>query len=117
LLATEKWQIKTLRVMEMVYAERLAQVARYGHNEDVEDGTGPRVKWLAPCSDMTAKQVQKAFREDYLAREAKHGLPTWLQLVREELAEAAEAGDDEALVHELTQVAALCVSWIEKKVP
>lgn len=115
MLARERWQVNTIAVLDRVFEERLRQVAKYGHNEDVEDGTGPGVAWLAPFTQQPATVVQKGFREDYEAREMVHGLPTWLQLVREELAEAAEAADDERLVAELLQVAALCVSWIEKK--
>ena len=114
MLARERWQIATIAVLDKVFDERLRQVAKWGHNDDVEDGTGPGVAWLAPFSEQPATVVQKGFREDYEAHEMVHGLPTWLQLVREELAEAAEADDAERLASELLQVAALCVSWIEK---
>lgn len=115
MLATERWQINTLAVLERVYEERLRQVAQYGHNETLEDGTGPGAQWLKPYSDDAAALVQERFRQDYETREMVHGLPTWLHLVREELAEAAETATDDELIAELVQVAALCVSWIEKK--
>lgn len=115
MLAKERWQVKTIKVLEQVFEERIRQVAKYGHNEDVKDGTGPSSQWLQPYTDDPAYIIQEVLRGDYEETEMLTGLPTWLQLVREELAEAAEAGDDERLVAELTQVAALCVSWIEKK--
>lgn len=111
------WQIKTLRVLDMVFEERIRQVAQYGHNEEVQGGNGPGSQWLAPFSDADAEAIQMAFRMDYETAERANGLPTWVQLIREEIAEAFEAGDDETLVRELAQVAALCVSWIEKRVP
>jgi hypothetical protein len=37
--------------------------------------------------------------------------------VREEVAEAFQEADGPALVDELIQVAALCVSWVERLLP
>lgn len=121
MLAREKWQIKTIAVLEKVFEERCRQVAQYGHNEDLEDGTGKDVVWLSPYSQEPAWANQEDFREDYEAwkqnPENPTGKPTWVHLVREEIAEAFElAGDDPEFVAEILQVAALCVSWAEKKV-
>lgn len=113
MLAKEKWQIKTIAVLERVFEERTRQVAQYGHNEDVQDGTGA---WLTPFSDADAEAIEVGFRRDYEDHELTHGLPTWMHLVREEFAEAMKAEDEEELIAELIQVAALCVSWVEKKV-
>jgi hypothetical protein len=104
---------------------REAQEAKYGHvNDLLEDGTGPGVEWLAPVVDVAqsaytgrihAKGIQEIFREDYEAQfDEKTRLPSWMHLVREELAEAFEQDDPARLEDELLDVAALCVSWIER---
>jgi hypothetical protein len=117
MLARERWQAKTISVLERVFEERCRQVARYGHNEDLEDGFGPEMPWLRPAnSTMSARRVQEAFREDYERHESETGRPTWMHLIREELAEMFESDpDDPATVEEALQVAALLVSWAEKK--
>lgn len=116
MLAKEKWQVKTIEVLERVFEERVRQVAQYGHNEDLADGTGPDEQWLSPLNGNRAEEVQMWFRKDYEKHEEQTGKPTWMHLVREELAEAFELeGDDPAFVDEILQVAALCVSWAEKK--
>lgn len=124
MLAREKWQIKTIAVLERVFEERQRQVLVYGHNEDLEDGTGPDVGWCDPVVDVAggagpvpAEEVQEIFRDNYNGFADRTGKPTWMHLVREEIAEAFElSGDDPAFVEEILQVAALCVSWAEKKV-
>lgn len=120
MLAREKWQAKTIRVLDMVFEERVRQVAKYGHNEDLEDGFGPRVNWCMPVSFAVvrdAHDVERAFREDYEATEEELGKPTWMHLIREELAELFESEpDDPAAVIEALQVAALLVSWAEKRI-
>ena len=103
----------SVRVLGDVLGERAHQFARYGTNSNLRDGTGPNVGWLAPCSYIDATLVQTRFREDYERREARHGAPTWMQLVREEVAEAFQESDPVRLREELVQVAALCVSWVE----
>lgn len=120
MLAQEKWQVKTIAVLERVFQERNRQVQQYGHNEDLEDGVGPDVRWLAHTDvnlDLrTGKEIQVAFRGEYERYTKRTGKPTWMHLVREELAEAFElSGDDPEFVTEILQVAALCVSWAEKK--
>jgi hypothetical protein len=117
MLAREKWQVKTIQVLDRVFEERIRQVAQYGHNEALEDGTGPSSQWLRPVSNIPARTIQESFRREYEEHELITGFPTWMHLIREEIAEAFEAGDEETLVEELLQVAALCVSWVEKKVP
>lgn len=114
--ARERWHIKTIQVLEMVFEERLRQVARYGHNEHLKDGVGSESMWLIPLSDEKSEDIQIIFRREYEAFKEETGAPTWMHLVREEIAESFESDDDDRLVAELTQVAALCVSWIEKKV-
>lgn len=122
MLAREKWQAATIRVLERVFDERVRQVGTYGHNDDLEDGTGPKAAWIQPVidlaqsaytGDITAKEIETIFRDDYENREKETGKPTWLDLVREEVAEAFKESDPERLAEELLQVAALCVSWVE----
>lgn len=117
MLAREKRQAKTISVLEMVFQERLRQVARYGHNDELEDGFGPIVKWL-PGLSLDAAAIQEVFREDYEGHGLVHGKPTWMHLIREELAEMFEREpDDPRAVEEAIQVAALLVSWVEKRHP
>lgn len=113
MIAKQKWQIRTIAVLENVFEERLRQVERYGHNEGLEDGTGPDVQWLPDDID-SATRIEVEFRRDYEMHKAEHGAPTWMHLVREEIAEAFMETDPDRLEAELTQVAALCVSWVEK---
>lgn len=117
LLAREKWQITTINVLDEVFAERIRQVAQYGHNDELEDGTGPDVRWLDGTDvnlDLrTATEIETGFRREYEKHEARQGRPTWMHLVREEIAESFAESDPERLEEELLQVAALCVSWVE----
>lgn len=123
MLAKEKWQIKTIAVLERVFAEREHQMAKHGAAmKDLPDGTGPDVTWLQPIEyGMDATEIQESFRRDYQAhRGTEHngtlGDLTRMHLVREELAEAFELeGDDPRFVDEILQVAALCVQWVEYK--
>lgn len=116
MLAREKWQIGTLQVLEEVFEERKRQVARYGHNDDKADGTGPDVRWMAHTDvnlDLrTAKEIEAAFRAEYDRNGGDAGA-TWMHLVREELAESFAEDDPERLEAELLQLAALAVSWVE----
>jgi hypothetical protein len=92
---------------------RETQEAKYGHvNDLLVDGTGPKVNWAMAMGP--ADWVEKRMREDYEEFEAEEGLPTWMHLVREEVAEAFMEDDPARLEDELLDVAALCVSWIER---
>lgn len=112
----ENDQCQTLDVLDDVRAERRRQYAAYGTNEALEDGTGPDVMWLLPLSIEGATHVEDSLRVDYEAYKAVNpsGLPTWMHLVREEMAEAFKEVDQDRLREELIQAAALCVSWVEK---
>lgn len=116
------WVDGHLGAMRLVTQERARQVARYGLNRDLADGTGPDACWAEPVIDVAQSaysggfdntDVQKILRGDYEHHEHQHGAPTWMHLVREEVAEAFQESDPERLEEELVQVAALCVSWIE----
>lgn len=129
MLAKEKWQIKTIAVLERVFQERIRQERQYGDvNDLLEDGFGPDVRWIPglrrgvqpgpglPTPENTAKQIQEIFRENYEKREADGDLPTWMHLIREEVAEFFETDPDSPeAIDEALQVAALCVSWAERK--
>jgi hypothetical protein len=105
-------------VLELVRQERQAQERRYGKtNHRLVSGTGPETRWLLPYTFDSAEQIQKQVRYDYEDWEADGSLPTWAHLVREEIAEAFQEPDGPELIAELIQVAALCVSWVERLIP
>lgn len=105
---------RTRVVLERVFEERQAQEARYGEvNTTCQSGTGPNVRWLLPLHGGSATQIEMLLREDYEAFEDEAPV-TWLHLVREEIAEAFKEDDPARLAEELIQVAALCVSWVER---
>lgn len=111
----EPWEHHCRKILGRVWGERHRQEAMYGHiNDKLENGTGPAVDWLLPVSPRRADEIQEDFREAYEAYEVKHGLPTWRHLIAEEVAEAFQEDDPERLAEELIQVAALCVSWVER---
>lgn len=102
-------------VLGLVLEERKAQEAQYGdRNLWTQDGTGPATRWLGPYTGASASEVQQELRRDYEDWEDNAGPPTWVHLVREEIAEAFQEDDPELLSKELVQVAALCVSWVER---
>jgi hypothetical protein len=110
-------EIDTQRVLSDVAEERHRQRQRYGLNRDLEDGTGPDVRWLAGAGrelDLsTAAALEGSLRAVYEQHEQRHGRPTWRHLVLEEVAEAFAESDPVRLRAELLQVAALAVSWVE----
>src|SRR5690606_33580211 len=61
----------------------------------------------------SAKHVSEKFRENYSDYELTNGSPTWMHLIREEVAELFEADSKEDRITEAVQVAALCVSLAE----
>jgi len=120
MIAREKWQIGTVNALELVFKERVRQHGLHGEAmRDLPDGTGPDVEWI-PGVEADAEIIQKMFRHEYDrlrgdAEEPSQQL-TRMHLIREELAEAFELkGDDPEFLEEITQVAALCVQWMEYK--
>jgi len=106
---------RTLGILELVLEERKRQEARYGAaHATLEHGSGPETRWLGPYTGAPASEIQEELRRDYEDWEDEVGHPTWLHLVREEVAEAFEEDDPRRLKEELVQVAALCVSWAER---
>lgn len=119
MLAREKWQIRTIQVLEMVFEERIRQMEKHQHAMmTLPDGIGPDVQWLDDVVDdreVTAEDIQKAFRYGYETVSEEGGL-TRMHLVREELAEMFECDpDSQEFIDEALQVAGLCVQWIEYK--
>lgn len=105
---------RTRAVLDRVFEERQAQEARYGEqNLNTQSGTGPNVPWLEPFTGVSASNIQLVLRGDYVAFEEETAV-TWMHLVREEIAEAFQEDDPTRLAEELIQVAALCVSWVER---
>lgn len=106
---------RTRHVLSLVFKEREAQEVRYGEaNKKLESGSGPETRWLLPYTGGSAQDIQEELRADYEDFEEETGQPTWVHLVREEVAEAFQEDDPERLAEELIQVAALCVSWAER---
>lgn len=103
-------------ILHMIREERANQLHKYGNNNDLNLGFGGNVSsypWLKPFSDADATAVQELFREDYEQYESTHRAPTWMHLIREEVAELFETRTIEDAVDEAIQVAALCVSLVE----
>lgn len=114
MMARSKWQVRTLAVLKKVFDERCSQEDTYGHvNDSLLDGTGPDTRWLLPYTTEPATSIESDLRLDY-EEFTDEALPTWCHLVREEIAEAFQESDPTRLVEELIQVAALCVSWVER---
>lgn len=106
---------RTRLILDLVFDERQAQEARYGEaNKTIADGTGPETRWLLPFTTASADLIQDHLRCDYEEFEEETGAVTWAHLVREEIAEAFQEDDPARLAEELIQVAALCVSWVER---
>lgn len=122
----------TLNVLDGVAKHREWQFSNYGGNRDIKDGTGKDVAWLVPVEDYAhdhdhdedtpASRILELFREEWdydnsATDEEKAEFTkqaSWMRMVREEIAEAFIETDPDRLEEELTQVAALCASWIEK---
>lgn len=103
-------------VLGLVNQERDRQVARYGRNDTLAYGFGSTVSayhWLKPYSDEEPEQICEAFRQDYEKHVQSHGAPSWMHLIREEVAELFETQDTKSAIEEAVQVAALCVSLVE----
>lgn len=113
----EDWMPLSMEVLREVAQERSRQVERYGHNEDLTDFPTPHRHWLACTSTalhlLNADEIEAAFRAEYEEYEQREGKPTWMHLIREEVAEAFKETDPALLEAELIQVAALCCSWVE----
>lgn len=104
------------RVLHLIREERTRQISMYGSNRDLAIGFGGSVTaypWLEPFSNFDAVEVESGFREDYEIYKSTHGKPTWMHLIREEVAELFKAQDRDNAIEEAVQVAALAVSLVE----
>lgn len=101
------------QILDQVRDERQRQLELYGPNDDLLVGFGSGESWFYPFSIANAKRVSEKFREDYSDYEKANGAPTWMHLIREEVAELFEADSKEDRITEAVQVAALCVSLSE----
>lgn len=86
-------------VAEDVYAETDRQLDKWGIQSH-PDGTGSHFLIRAEVARNHCNQA------------AKQGRVTWQHILSEEVYEALAESDPDKLVAELTQVAAVCVSWI-----
>ncbi len=102
-------------VLHLIRKERTRQIQHYGTNADLDLGFGGTVAypWLTPFSQASADEVQRSFRHDYELLVHVQGKPTWMHLIREEVAELFEATDREHIIAEAIQVSALCASLVE----
>lgn len=103
------------QVLHLIREERTRQIDQYGTNSELQMGFGGTVSlpWLAPFSYEGAGEVERKFRHDYELQVHVHGEPTWMHLIREEVAELFEATTREDIIAEGVQVAALCASLVE----
>ena len=100
---------------------RQEQFAAHGANRDLEDGTGQHVEWLKPVvkwardgwsrEEVGAEAIENLFREEWDYDRDPTQPYTWMQMMREEVAEAFGESDLDRLDEELTQVGALVLSW------
>lgn len=97
----------------LVVGERRRQIELYGLNEDLALGFEDGQPWLAPYVTDPPRVVEAVFREEYEAYKRLAGSPTWMHLIREEVAEMFAAQSPGDAIVEASQVAALCVSLIE----
>lgn len=89
----------TENALDGVRGERVRQVEKWGRQSH-PDGT------LEPDgrADKMRERCETAFQNNQ---------GTWAHILLEEVFEAIEAENPDHLVEELTQVAAVCVSWVE----
>lgn len=106
------------RVLNLLRDERVRQEDEHGStNSSLAMGFGGSVRatpWLMPYSDAESGNIEAAFRADYEAYAKTHGLPTWMHLIREEVAELFDTRISSDTIEEAVQVAALCVSLCEQ---
>lgn len=121
---------ETVNVLTDVVLRRHQQVAQWGHNETMPDGTGPDVRWalgLAVDSSGTlhadtcpatygAQALEEMVRTRYDRKVQRDGVDalTWVDILLEEMTEAFCEDDPAKLYSELADVVAVGVSWMEK---
>ena len=116
-------------VLTDLVLRRHAQIAQWGHNETMQDGTGPDVRWAlglavehgepraSTCpASYSAGALEKLIREQYDRKVQRDGVEalTWVDILLEEVTEAFCEDDPGNLYSELTDAGAVIVSWMEK---
>ncbi len=94
-------------VLNELADERQRQVAKWGVQRH-PNGTGRGIEWLPGRS---LGYLREYARERCKANPADGD--NWLDILLEEVFEAAAESDDEPLRGELVQVAAVAIAWIE----
>ena len=107
----------TAAVLREVYAERTSQDRKWGE-QNHPDGTGPSVLVLygGGSENLDLRyglELANHFRERCDKRH-KQGWGSYLDILLEEVFEAAAENGTDALRAELLQVAAVAVAWVEK---
>lgn len=104
----------TRDVLAEVGEERIRQLHKHGEQVNLPDGTGPQTRWAPRVRlvDRTARFLAGFFR-DRCQQRAAEGRVSFLDILLEEVAEAAAEDDPARLRAELLQVAAVAVQWIE----
>lgn len=95
------WEKECLKVLSDVLVERRRQEAKFGQ-QDLPDGTGGAL-FENHSAWSKAKYEEAAIK----------GTLTFRHVLREEVDEAFAESDEEKLMHELDQVAAVAVKWKE----
>lgn len=93
-----------------VLAERERQNVKWGE-QNHPDGTGPNVA-LPGIFTGTFRRM-RCIAQDQTDHAARIGTLTYLDVLLEEVMEAAAEADPAALRAELVQVAAVAVAWVE----
>ena len=104
------------QVLAFVREERANQIKQHGYNHDQKLGFGGSVSsypWLEPYTRASSSEIQEKFRAEYESYSNRVGRPSWMHLIREEVAELFDTDNIEDAVAEAIQVAALCVSLVE----
>lgn len=89
------------RVLADITAERESQHTLWGIQHHMPDGTGPQ--WT-PLADSARRDCEHA---------DETGRLSWRHVLVEEIAEALAEAEPTRLRHELVQVAAVAVQWIQ----
>lgn len=87
-----------------IYRERMRQTDKWGVQRH-PNGTGLGVEWLRGRSI--------GWLREYAKERCQSNSPNWLDILMEEVFEAAAERQDEPLRYELVQVAAVVKAWIE----
>jgi hypothetical protein len=90
-------------IFDDIYAERGRQVAKFGEQLDVPDGTGSD-------DDRLVADAQRVVCDNRFRR----GVGSYADILREEVAEACAESDKAALRTELLQVATVAIAWMAK---